>query len=248
MKNVPSNSTHSEATKDPSEAASDGNPSKSGEQMPPKPAYKMVPTNTEHQMRDYTTSEMESLLLAPASTHTVDALHTKEEVDALATTLRCTTKEALQEGLHSKFVEFGGESRLYFKPVLDPNMGVHAFLKDVELAHFPEWIIGHIYPDDGYLRTNRKGWTLLEQYGTAHETGGGFANARDPYATYLRDIADVIYDVTSTLCDEYESWLESELSISDVDKVLSTDQLYLALEHLLLKVQAIPARITQLIA
>lgn len=213
-----------------------------------KPRYKMEPTNAEHQMRVYTQSEMGSLLLAPASIHTADALHTKEEVGALATTLRCSIKEALQDGLLPKFVEFGGESRVYFKPVLDPNMGMHAFLKDVELAHFPEWIIGHIYADDGYLRTNRKGWTLIEQYGTAHKTEGGHANAREPYAAYLRDIADVIFDVNRTLCDEYESWLKSELGITDVDEVLSTDQLYLALEHLLLKVPTIPLRIKQLIA
>lgn len=226
-----------------SEVVSDSNPSKAGEQMPVKPPYEMVPTNTVHFPRIYDPSDLTDCLPAPASMHTADDLHSLEEVAEIATSFRCAMKWTFEESLRPKFRDFGGESRVYFKKVVDRRMGMHAFLKDIEVAHFPEWCIGHISDDDGYIRTNRKGWPLLDQYGNSSDTKGGIANAREPFASCLHSIANAIYDINRTLCDEYESWLQLELGISDPDEILSTDQLYLAFENLMQKIPEMINRI-----
>ena len=227
---------------DPSEAAGGSHPPQVTEAMQKQP-YVMVPTNTLHFPRVYDPSDLTDCLPAPVSMHTTDDLHSLEEVAEIATSFRCAMKWTFEEGLRPKFRDFGGESRVYFKKVVDRSMGMHAFLKDIEVAHFPEWCIGHISDDDGYIRTNRKGWLLLDQYGNSSETKGGIANAREPFASCLHSIANAIYDINRTLCDEYENWLQSELGISDPDEILSSDQLYLAFENLMLKISEMITRI-----
>ncbi|SFV16544.1 hypothetical protein [Pseudoduganella namucuonensis] len=207
---------------------------------------RMIPTNTEHYPRNDDPS-LPHVLPAPQFTHATGDNRTPEDIVTIATNLRCAVKAALEKGLHLKFTESGGEMRVYYKQVVDKNIGMHAFIKDMQVAYFPEWCVGHIKDDEGYLRTNQKGWPVIDQYGDADETRGGIAHAREPFASRLCSIADIVYDVSRALCDEYESWLLSELGISDINEALSTDQLYLALENLLLQVSEIAPRIKQLI-
>lgn len=227
----------------PSKVVSEGNPSKASVHEQAKPRYEMVLTNTEHVPRRCDQNELPDCLPAPASIHTSDALHSLKDVAEIATTFRCAMKWVFEECLRPRFRDLGGECRVYFKKVVDRDMGMHAYIKDIEVAHFPEWCIGHIFDDDGYIRTNRKGWSLIDQYGNSRETKGGIAKAREPFASCLHSIANAIYDINQTLCDEYESWLKSELDIADPDETLSTDQLYLAFENLMQKIPEMINRI-----
>lgn len=222
-----------------SEVPSAVNPANACEQMPAEQTYKMEPTNTVHIQRIYDSSDLTGYLEAPVSLHTFDAQHSIEEVAEIATSFRCAMKWAFEEGLRSKFLELGGECRVYFKKIVDNSMGMHAFLKDIEVAYFPEWCIGHIEDDDGYIRTKNKGWPLIDQYGDSGQTKGGIANAREAFTASLRSIADIIFDTNQKLCKEYESWLQAKFGILNPDEILTTDQMYLAFVNLMKKIPEI---------
>lgn len=194
--------------------------------------------------KDY--SDIPHVSSVPAFKHVVSDKHTAEELATLANTYRCAVKAALEEGLRNKCMEVGGEIRICFKEVTDPNTGMHAFIKDLDVVYFPKCCIDYIKENQDYIHNNY-GWFVIEQCGDTEETTTTTVASEEPLATCFHNIVDIVFDISWMLCSNYEYWIESKLGITDFQQVLSTDQMFQSLQYMLSQVSEIMPRIKQLI-
>lgn len=191
--------------------------------------------------------ELLSVLPVPAFKYVIGDKCTQEDLVAISKKFRYAVKNALEDGLSQKFIDFGGIMRVNFKQVINEKISMITFIKDLQVTFIPDWLSDDINDDDNPLRTYKTGLIVIDQYGDSAETKGGIACVSEPLATCLKNIANIIYDISLTICDQYKHWIKSELKISNPNKVLSTDQLHQAMENLLLRVPEITQRIKNLI-
>lgn len=218
------------------------------EQLPlkSKSKRKMIPTNVPHYL---VLDNQDSLdvLPVPAFKYISGDKRTQEDLVTIATKFRYAVKNALENGLGQKFIKFSGIMRIDFQKVTNPNISMITFIKDLRVIFIPDWLSDDINDDKDPFQPYKNGLIVIDQYGDSLQTKGGIVCFDEPFATCLKNIADIIYDISLTLCDHYKQWIKAEYSISNVNEILSCDQLYQALEYLLRQVTEITPRIEQLI-
>ncbi|QYG05636.1 hypothetical protein [Janthinobacterium sp. PAMC25594] len=218
------------------------------EQLPlkSKSKRKIMPTNVPHYLI-LDNQDTLKVLPIPAYKYITGDKRTQDDLVSIATKFRYAVKNALENGLGQKFIKFSGVMRIDFKKVTNPNISMITFIKDLRVIFIPDWISDDINDDNDPFQPYKNGLIVIDQYGDSVETKGGIAYVDEPFATCLKNIADMIYEITLTICDQYKQWIKSEHKISNVNEILSTDQMYQTLEYLLLQVTKIAPRIKQLI-
>lgn len=218
------------------------------EQLPlkSKSKRKMMPTNVPHYLI-LDNQDTLDVLPIPAYKYITGDKRTQDDLVSIATKFRYAVKNALENGLGQKFIKFSGVMRIDFKKVTNPNISMISFIKGLRVIFIPDWLSDDINDDNDPFQPYKNGLIVIDQYGDSVETKGGIAYVDETFATCLKNIADMIYEITLTICDQYKQWIKSEHKISNVNEILSADQMYQTLEYLLLQVTEIAPRIKQLI-
>ncbi len=218
------------------------------EQLPvkSKTKRKMMPTNVPYYLA-MDNQELLSVLPVPAFKYVIGDKRTQEDIVTIATNFRYAVKKSIEDGLGEKFIKFDGIMRVNFKQVINEKMSMITFIKDLQVTFIPDWLSDDIKSDENPLRNHKTGLIVIDQYGDSTETKGGIACVNEPFATCLKNIANIIYDISLTICDQYKHWIKKELKTFNTDKTLSADQLHQAMENLLLRVPEITLRIKNLI-
>ena len=201
-----------------------------------------------HWPQEYLNIQQE-VLAAPAANYFDGATYDHHDLLKICTALRYAIKTALEDSLQEKFKKLEGTCRVYYYPVVNSTMSIRVFLSEIQVAWFPEWCVDYIVDDGTYLR-NMKGWLVIDMAeDVSSGSKFGVARSAECFEETLSDIAKIIYNTTKALGDMYEELYRSELCTDDVTQEVTTDQLYSALEGLLLEcVPEIPVYIKKMIA
>ena len=219
------------------------------EQMQPTSSASSNASNEiTHWPREYLNIPQE-VLAAPDANYLPGATYDHHDLLKICTALRYAIKTALEDSLQEKFKKLGGTCRVYYYPVVNSTMNIRVLLSEIQVAWFPEWCIDYIVDDESYLR-KMKGWLVIDMAeDVSSGSKFGVARSTEDFEKTLSEIAKIIQKATTLLGDMYEEWVRSEFGIGEVKQEMTTDQLYSAMEGLLIEcVPEIPGYIKNMIA